>query len=159
MESLLVVLLLWISQNSNFDYHPDMGLPNVEQVTQQELAYIYVGDEDSVGNKNNAQGFLSEEAYQSLAAGLEAVYAADKNTIYLGEKIDIQTDYGRSVLVHELIHFLQNIHQHHAQVTCGNALEKDAYFIQADYMQEHNIAPPFTRFTVMMRSLCEKDMV
>jgi hypothetical protein len=159
MEQLLIILLLWIGQHSDFDYHPDMGLPNVEQVTQRKLAHIYVGDEDSVGNNNNTQGFLSEEAYQSLAAGLEAVYAADKNTIYLGEKIDIKTDYGRSVLVHELIHFLQNTHQHHTQVACGNALEKDAYFIQADYMKEHNIPPPFTRFTVMMRSLCEEDML
>ncbi|MFT6102265.1 MAG: hypothetical protein ACJATV_000742 [Granulosicoccus sp.] len=151
MESLLVVLLLWISQNTTFAYEPSMGLPKVEQVSQRELAHLYVGSE------GNMQGFLSEEAYQSLASGLEAIYAADKNTIYLGEKVDIGTEYGRSVLVHELVHFLQNVHEHHAKVSCGQALEKDAYFTQANYMREHDLKPPFTRFSVLIRSLCEGD--
>ncbi|MGS2718376.1 DUF6647 family protein [Eionea flava] len=161
MEQLLVVLLLWISQHSAFTYHPDMGLPVVEHVTQRQLAHIYIGDDEGAKKEGtiNTQGFLSEADYQSLAVGLEAVYAADKNTIYLGEKVDLNTDYGRSVLVHELIHFLQKTHQHHTQVACGNALEKDAYTIQADFMKAHDLVPPFTGFTVMMRSLCEEDLV
>jgi len=156
MEQLLVVLLLWISQHSDFDYHEDMGIPSIEQVSQLELAHIYVGDD--IGT----QGFINdeekEEIFESLVNGLEAVYAADKNTIYLGERVDVESAYGRSIVVHELVHFLQNVHQHHAQVNCGNALEKDAYFIQADYMREHKLIPPFTEFTVRMRSLCEEEM-
>jgi hypothetical protein len=151
MEQLLVVLLLWIGQHSDFDYQPSMGVPNVEQVSQLELARLYVGSE------GHSRGFASEEVYQSLASGLEAIYAADLNTIYLGEKVDIETEYGRSVLVHELVHFLQDVHEHHAKVSCGQALEKDAYFTQADYMLEHDLKPPFTRFTVLMRSHCEGD--
>lgn len=163
MEQLMVVLLLWISQHSTFNYHPDMGLPTVEHVTQRQLAHIYIGDDEGAkkgkGDANSAQGFLSEADYQSLVVSLEAVYAADKNTIYLGGNVDLNTDYGRSVLVHELIHFLQKTHQHHTQVACGNALEKDAYTIQADFMAAHDLVPPFTSFTVMMRSLCEEDLV
>lgn len=156
MEQLLVILLLWIGQNSDFDYHESMGTPAIEQVSQLELAHIYVGDDI------HAQGFINDEEkadiFTSLMNSLEAVYAADKNTIYLGERVDVDTAYGRSIVVHELIHFLQNVHQHHTQVNCGNALEKDAYFIQADYMREHRLVPPFTNFTVRMRSLCEEDM-
>lgn len=151
MEQLLVVLLLWISQNTEFHYEPSMGVPHVENVSQRKLAQLYIGGE------GNTQGFLSEEAYQSLASGLEAIYDANKNTIYLGEKVDIQTGYGRSVLVHELVHFLQDIHEHHARVSCGQALEKDAYFTQADYMRVNNLKPTFTRFSVIMRSHCEGD--
>jgi hypothetical protein len=72
--------------------------------------------------------------------------------------VNLESAYGRSIVVHELIHFLQNVHQHHVQVNCGNALEKDAYFIQADYMRAHQLVPPFTEFTVRMRSLCEEEM-
>ena len=151
MEQLLVILLLWISQNSTFNYDESMGLPFVKQVSQLELAHLYVGSE------GNTQGFVSKEVYQSLASGLEAIYAADLNTIYLGEKVDIETEYGRSVLVHELVHFLQNVHGHHTKVSCGQALEKDAYFTQGDYMREHDLNPPFTSFTVIMRSHCEGD--
>ena len=156
MEQLLIVLLLWISQHSDFDYHESMGLPLLQQVSQLELAHIYVGDDIS------AQGFINDEdkteAFESLMSSLEAVYAADKNTIYLGERVNLESAYGRSIVVHELIHFLQNVHQHHVQVNCGNALEKDAYLIQADYMRAHQLVPPFTEFTVRMRSLCEEEM-
>jgi hypothetical protein len=155
MEELLVGLLLWISQHSSFEYKAEMGLPVVEQVSQLELAELFVGK----GNK--AQGFLSkddkERVYKSLASSLEAVYAADKNTIYLGKKIDPQSAYGRSVVVHELIHFLQKTHQAETTVACRNALEKDAYLIQADYMKQHGLKPPFNGFTVMMRSLCHTE--
>ena len=156
MEELLVVLLLWIGQNSNFEYHESMGLPVVEQVSQVELATIYVGDDD------RAQGYISDaekaKAFRSLMTNLQAVYTADNNTIYLGERVDLNSAYGRSIIVHELIHFLQDVHEQHAKVNCGNALEKDAYFIQADYMREHNLTPPFTEFTVRMQSLCHVGM-
>jgi hypothetical protein len=155
MESLLVVLLLWISQNSNFDYQPDMGLPNVEQVTQFQLAELYVGKGDK------ARGLLSkgdqDKVYKNLAASLKAVYAADINTIYIGKKIDPQSPYGRSVVVHELIHFLQKVHKHETKVACTNALEKDAYQIQAKYMKQHQLTPEFNNFTVLVRSMCEGD--
>ncbi len=155
MEQLLIGLLLWISQHSAFEYHPSMGLPKFQTVSQLQLAALYVGEDD-------VQGFLSDEhkkaAMQQLASRLEAVYAADKNTIYLANKIKPDSPYGRSVHVHELIHFLQKVNQHEAKVACGNALEKDAYTIQADYMKAHNMTPGFNKFTILMRSLCDSEM-
>jgi hypothetical protein len=153
MEQLLVGLLLWISQHSSFEYSADMGLPNVEQVTQLQLAELYVG------KGNQARGFLSKddqkEVYKNLASSLEAVYAADINTIYIGKKIDPQSPYGRSVVVHELIHFLQKVHKHETKVACTNALEKDAYQIQAKYMKQNQLTPEFNGFTVFVRSMCD----
>jgi hypothetical protein len=158
MEQLLVGLLLWISQHSAFEYHPDMGLPIVQSVSQIELAELYVGKDSD----EKAQGFLSdtakEAAYKQLAASLEAVYAADKNTIYLGTRIDPNSAYGRAVVVHELIHFLQKVNKHETKVACSNALEKDAYTIQAKYMKAHKLIPSFNEFTVLMRSICEEGL-
>ena len=153
MEQLLVGLLLWISQNTSFEYHQDMGLPIVEQVTQHELVKIYVGED------NHAQGFLSENdketMHKNLLVSLQAVYTSDTNVIYLGGKVNPETEYGRSVLVHELVHFLQKKHNHHQNVVCMNELEKDAYLIQAQYMREKNLKPPFDKFTILIRSICE----
>ncbi len=155
MEQLLVTLLLWIGQHSTFEYHPDMELPVVEQVSQQRLAELYVGEGKQV------QGFMSDAQraamVQHLSTSLEAVYAADKNTIFLGQKIDPESPYGRSVMVHELIHFLQREHEYHTKVACNNALEKDAYFIQAEYMKQNQLVPPFNKFTVLMRSICDSE--
>ena len=142
MEQLIVGLLIWISQHSSFHYDPAMGLPDVKHVSQYELAELYVGKASRV------QGLLSEadkeSVYNSLAKSLEAVYAADKTTIYLGDKIDPRSTYGRSVLIHELIHFLQDKNNMHQRVACTNALEKDAYLIQSDYMVQNNICLLYT---------------
>ena len=155
MEQLMMGLLLWISQHTMFEYQPEMGLPNVEQVTQQKLAELYMGtDESRLGYLSDAD---KESIFNDLTNSLEVVYASDNNTIYLGEKIEPESTYGRSVMVHELVHFLQNKNDMHKQVTCKNALEKDAYLIQSDYMVQNNTIPPFNRFTIMMRSLCEDD--
>lgn len=155
MEQLLVGLLLWISQNTTFDYQPEMGLPAVEQVSQMKLARLFVGEGVT------AQGYLSnndkEEAYKEFATRLVAIYASDRNTIYLGVNADPKTAYGRAVLVHELVHFLQNKYNHHKDAPCLNALEKDAYTIQAKYMRAHNMEPEFDKFTILMRSLCDLD--
>jgi len=161
MEQLLAGLLLWITQNSSFEYEKEMGFPQVQQVTQMQLAKLYLGDdkaENKASFRQRAQGYLSEahkkDLYEDLAKNLEAVYDSERNIIYLGKKVDVTSDYGHSVLVHELIHFLQKKHNQHALVECHNALEKDAYFIQEDFMKQHQLTPPFNRFTVLMRSMC-----
>ena len=152
MEQLLVGLLLWISQHSEFEYKQEMVLPTIEQVSSLELAALYIGKD------NKAQGYLTQDdksdVYQNLAANLEAFYDPELNIIYLGEKIALESDYGRAVIVHELVHFLQKTHNHRAKVDCKNALEKDAYFIQEAYMKAHNLTPSFNGFTVLTRSLC-----
>ncbi len=130
-----------------------MGLPVVKQVTQYELVKSYVVED------NNAQGFLSENdkeiMHKNLLTSLQAVYTSDNNVIYLGEKVDPETEYGRAVLVHELVHFLQKKHNHHQYVVCMNELEKDAYLTQAKYMREKTLQPPFDKFTILIRSICE----
>lgn len=158
MEQLLAGLLLWITQNSSFEYEQEMGFPQVQQVTQIQLAKIYIGDNKKDNINKRSQGYLSEadkqNMYKNLAENLEAVYDSEENIIYLGKKVDVNTPYGHSVLVHELIHFLQNKNNYHATAECHNALEKDAYFIQEDFMKQHQLVPPFNRFTVLVRSMC-----
>lgn len=34
MEQLIVSLLLWLSLHSDFEYHPDMGTPQIKFVSQ-----------------------------------------------------------------------------------------------------------------------------
>ena len=133
-----------------------MGLPKVEEASQLELAKRFVDEGETM------QGYLSDnekqKVYENLAQSLDAIYAFDSNMIYLGERVDYKTGYGRAVLVHELIHFLQNQYNHQEKVSCINALEKDAYTIQEQYMRANNMVPEFNKFTIMMRSICDQDM-
>ncbi|ODS25079.1 hypothetical protein AB835_00825 [Candidatus Endobugula sertula] len=107
------------------------------------LAKIYLGNRFS-------QGSLSEvdkaNIYNNLAGRLEAVYDTKIKTIYLGDRLDVQSVYGRSVIAHELVHFLQDVNQHRAKVECQNALEKDAYQLQVLYLKKTKFSACATKF-------------
>lgn len=154
MEPLLLTLLFWISEHSFLSYHKDMALPEFRQLEHDQLVEMYM-------DKNNiAYSFLSDEykemMYKNLSASLEAIFIAEEDAIYISDRIDINSTYGQSIIVHELIHFLQNKRNHIAQVPCLNALEKDAYTIQARYLEAHNQPVPFDTFTIHMLSQCER---
>lgn len=156
MEQLIAGLLLWISQNTSFQYQPEMPVPEVAQITQERLVEKYLGEDEK------PLSYLSESdrevVFNNLINSLEAIYDSDNNIIYLGERLTPDSSYGRAVLVHELVHFLQHQYDKHEEAACLNHLEKDAYLIQAEYMKENDLTPAFNSFTIAMRSLCDHEM-
>jgi len=72
----------------------------------------------------------------------------------LSTALDPNTAYGKSVLLHELVHFVQFETGVAETVECRNALEKDAYELQKIFMTGHDLQPEFNDFTVAMRSTC-----
>ena len=85
---------------------------------------------------------------------IEALYHPDSNSIYVRRGVDLTTNYGKSALVHELVHFLQYQHGMERKVACVNALEKDAYRVQAAYLRQKGEQPGFDGFTIIARSMC-----
>jgi hypothetical protein len=72
----------------------------------------------------------------------------------ISSKIDLQSAYAHSVIVHELVHFIQYQLKINESVECLSALERDAYDIQARYMDQHQIPKNFNKLTVALRSMC-----
>ncbi|MEJ2157865.1 MAG: hypothetical protein P8X96_21250 [Desulfobacteraceae bacterium] len=148
MEALLLTLLLWINQNTQFDYSAANGLPAIEAAEQMTLAELMIDDEaELAGNRHTA-------SFQNFVNQLEAVYDHDRNRILVSGRINWDSPYGRSVIVHELVHFIQYRQGVQDQVACLNALEKDAYEAQALYMAAHDIPMNFDKLTVALRSMC-----
>ncbi len=145
MKELLISLLVWLNANADFNYDPDLGLPNVEQVSVQELV---------VRRFKGSPPKLSAEQLDQVKAGLLAIYDNDAKTVFVSDRVDLGSRQGRAVLLHELVHFAQYELGHDRQAQCVNALERDAYFLQADYMHDHGMEPGFDRFTVVVRSAC-----
>lgn len=148
MEAVLLTLLFWINQHTHFEYDAQMGLPKIEVADQMTLASLIIGDETTINRDRHTASF------QNFVNQLEAVYDHRRNRILISSKIDLETPYARSVILHELVHFIQHRQGLYEQVNCLNALEKDAYDIQALYMDAHHIPKNFDALTVAIRSIC-----
>lgn len=68
----------------------------------------------------------------------DALYEVETATIYLSDRIDLDTVYGKSVLLHELVHHVQ--HQTNLDdIVCGHwFVEADAYSVQAEFLKMHD---------------------
>lgn len=148
MEALVIGLIIWINQHSHFDYDLNHGTPAIRQAEQTALAALILDDETVLKKDQHTASF------QDFVDQLVAVYDHRQKTILISSKIDIQSPYARSVIVHELVHFIQYQQGVNRKVDCLNALERDAYDIQARYMDAHHIPKPFDDVTVALRSTC-----
>ena len=148
MEALLLTLLLWINQHTQFDYDANNGLPVIAAADQMTLAALIIDDKVKVDRDRHTVSF------QNFANQLEAVFDHHQNRILLSSRIDWDSPYGRSVIVHELVHFIQYQQGMQDRVECLNALERDAYEVQALYMEAYGVAKNFDKLTVALRSMC-----
>lgn len=148
MEAVILSLLLWINQNTHFDYDIHNGIPSLVATDQIELAALIIDDDATLMKVKNTATF------KSYIDQLEAVYNHDSQTIHISSKIDLQSAYAHSVIVHELVHFIQYQEKINETVECLSALERDAYDIQAMYMDQHHIPKNFDKLTVALRSMC-----
>lgn len=55
--------------------------------------------------------------------------------MYILNSIDLESDKGKSILLHELVHYMQYQHGHDKDVTCKNELESLAYLLQVKYLE------------------------
>ena len=109
MKELIISLMLWIG--SNTDYNTDFPVPHVERM-----------------------GIIMEEI---IFPNYEGFYDYKKNIIYIRRGLDIKDSWTQGVLLHEVIHYLQDMNN--AQFECTAEMEKDAWPLQKKYLKEvHN---------------------
>lgn len=110
--------------------HPEndlVGMPKYNsRVVRSDPRIIVVTDDDLQEMKLTGHGTS------------DALYEVETATIYLSERVDLSTAYGKSVLLHEIVHHVQ--HQMNLDaIACGYSfIEGDAYAIQAEYLWQHS---------------------
>lgn len=140
MKELLVSLLMYISQQSGLQYSGD-NVPMIQFVSRTQLVSLqFQGDVPS--------GF---DARTSGAVGL---YNHMDDTIYLVHSIDEESVYGKSVLVHELVHYLQYQNNRYDSAECIEKLEPLAYKLQNQYLKDNGMTPLFDKKHIFFASLC-----
>ncbi len=117
--------MLWIG--SNTDYNTDFPVPQVERMNVIMSQIIFP----------NYEGF----------------YDYKKNIIYIRRGLDIKDSWTQGVLLHEVIHYLQDMNN--AQFKCTAEMEKDAWPLQKKYLKEvHNYIWDYNILWYMVISDC-----
>jgi hypothetical protein len=132
MKSLIAALLLWIGANTN--YNVDLPHPVIKTVTQQELEMIY---SKGAGTDNHLHGFYDTKA----------------DIIYLPDTWKQYDPWSQGVLLHELVHYVQD--QNQAKFQCNNAMELESWPLQKKFLWEyHGYEWNYDEFWYFMISTC-----
>jgi hypothetical protein len=151
--SMMTEIATWLA--ANFDLPLTDDLPRLEFASPSKLIAIRLGgfvlnQSESPSAPNPAQPPLS------IAGELAAIYHTAKRTIYLPEGWSGKSHAETSVLVHEMVHHLQNVGG--IKYPCPDAREKPAYLAQDQWLSRFGLdleaAFGIDLFTVLVRSAC-----
>ena len=126
MDALVTVLMTWLA--FNFTLPAELEPPEVRFVSEREMLELRVAAD--LGNS----AVTAQMPAPSVGApyGVHAVYDDERRTILLPEGWTGTTPAEVSVLVHELVHHLQNVAD--IPYDCPEAREKLAYQAQDSWL-------------------------
>ena len=138
----------WIVNNSELEYNGE-PLPGVQTVSQEQLKIIAYGE----------AVVKDAQAREVELPNIVAVYNHDIDTIIVPNNIDLNNWNNHHVIVHELVHYLQDINGYYElpkYVACQTALEELAYELHLKWMDEvdHPGTRPNALFIHMLLASC-----
>lgn len=129
-EAMVSAMLNWINSQSSFD-HDVSKVPQVKKVSATQIAKIAFGGE-------------LPQAVDPEKLQIYGLYNFNEGAVYLLDSLDMNSETGKGILLHELVHYLQYQYDQDDQVSCKNELESLAYILEAKFLQsrghEHNIS-------------------
>ncbi|MGB1799891.1 MAG: hypothetical protein ACPHLK_03570 [Gammaproteobacteria bacterium] len=133
-------LLGWINHHSSFNYDID-NLPEIKKVSAVQIAEVAFGGKlPKAVNPENLQIF--------------GLYNFNEKAVYLLDSIDLDTDKGKGILLHELVHYLQYQTGEDDNVRCKNELESLAYVLEAKFLESHDHKHRITQSHINKVSQC-----
>ena len=123
-EQLIKNLLTWINGYTSYSYS-SMEMPHIKRVSAREMAEVAFG--------KNLPKSLNLKTFQ-----IYGLYNFKERMVYLHDSIDLETEKGKAILLHELVHFLQYEYGQDKEVNCKNELESLAYMLEAKYLYDHH---------------------
>ena len=144
MEALLTAIVLWLS--TNFPLPANLNHPRIKFVSAAEMVAPL--------NKNQQQRTNISSAENSW--DIVSLYSNEAKTIYLMDGWTGNTPAELSILVHEMVHHLQNVGQ--LKFACPEEREELAYKAQESWL--HLFGRDLERdfqmdaFTILVKSKC-----
>tara|TARA_B100000941_G_scaffold235670_1_gene178540 strand:+ start:869 stop:1285 length:417 start_codon:yes stop_codon:yes gene_type:complete len=114
MNEILTALMIWLGTNTPLSVNHE--LPNVLFLPQEKMEQIFYGDNE----------YEPEQ--------LHGMYNKETDTIILAEDWNRNDPWDLGVLVHEMVHYLQD--QNEMKYACTQEMEKLAWPIQQFYLKK-----------------------
>ena len=147
-RSLSEEVIPWIS--TNFDLPTNSDRPQIRFATQTEMMRIRIAD------RMRWRGYVQEEPAAENERNVVAIYDTSTRTIYLPDNWRGESPAEQSILVHEMVHHLQNLAG--LKFECPAAREKAAYLAQDKWLARFgkSLESDFDvdMFTVVISSAC-----
>jgi hypothetical protein len=148
MNALLTAIVLWLSAN--------FGLPATHELPQVEYAPAVKIEALRYGGLAALPFQAGDGASEQGRRETVAVYVDAKKTIYLPDGWTADNTADLSVLVHEMVHHLQNVTQQ--KFLCPQEREELAYEAQQRWLGlfGHDLQDDFEidRFTLLLSTRC-----
>lgn len=146
MDALLTTIVLWLS--ANFGFSVNLDHPRIELVPQSRIVAIYYRDPA----RHQGAAVASQEENKT-ERDIVSIYDSTTRTIYLRHDWSGKTPSDLSVLVHEMVHYLQD--REKQKFECPQERERLAFKAQDEWLKlfttdlerEFQI-DPFTRLVV-----------
>jgi uncharacterized protein DUF6647 len=128
MDALLIAIVVWLS--ANYGLPQIFEQPRIERVPSIEMAALR--HKGLPASSRGGSTILDQESSIEKMRDVVAVYNDQTRTIYLSDKWAGRTPAELSILVHEMVHHLQNV----ADITyeCPAEREKLAYEAQQKWL-------------------------
>ena len=125
--------MLWIHTATGYSI-PE--IPDIEYLSTMNIrSYAYGCDQVPIPNGND-EICAAKKDWDLDRNSPIALYDHIDKTVILNKNFDIRTIHDKSVLFHELVHHLQYENDIDSTVECRGELEKEAYTLQDEWLQE-----------------------
>lgn len=135
MEALVTALLVWLSIHGHWD-------------VPKERPDIVVEDQKIIQNMSG----------WGKGVRATALYEKEANRIWLSDDVDLSTVEGKTTLVHELVHWLQDVDPQRFY-ECEKAKELPAYGLSHKYSRMQGIEPDYNALFIYTQSRCPPPFV
>ena len=137
MKEILTALMIWLGANTPLQVNHE--LPNVLFLPQATMEQMFYGDN------------------QYQPDQLHGLYDKNNDTIILPDDWDKTSGWDMSVLLHEMIHYLQDANE--MKFACTQEMEKMAWPIQQFYLKQvHDYEWNYDGLWFLVISNCNPDL-
>jgi hypothetical protein len=144
-NQIMLEMIDFITERSDYEYQ-GQPLPWIEIRTQDELC----------------RAVYTPESYAKLTScDVVGYYDNNLNTVFVSDdpgQYMVEEGFFETVLVHELVHYLQYLNGYDKKVACMAEMEKDAYRLHAEYVDYRGYPQqqkPNALFAIFA-SMCDK---
>jgi hypothetical protein len=133
MKEIIITMMMWIHTATGYSI-PE--IPDINYLNTMELRSYAYGCELTPIPTHNIELCAAKKDWDLDRTNPIAIYDNENKTIIVNKKFDIETIHDKSVLFHELVHHMQFENDIDSNVECIGDLEKEAYTLQDEWLQE-----------------------